>query len=280
MARPLRLEYPGAVYHVTARGDRRGWIVLDDVDRRTFLERLGRAVERYNWTLYAYCLMGNHYHLLVETPDANLSRGMQWLNGVYTQNFNRRHGRVGHVFQGRYKAILVEREAYLLELCRYIDLNPVRAHLVLDAEEWQWSSYRATRCLDAAPGWLAVDQILALFGAGDTLSRASAYGEFVRQGVHMRSPWEGLSDQLFLGSEAFVERHRNRIPEDLDEVVGRPARPPAPRLEYLADRHSRDEAITLAWSSGGYTLKAIGDYFGLHYSRISRIVSGGAKGKI
>ena len=279
MARPLRLEYPGALYHVTARGDRRDWIVLDDGDRRAFVERLGRAVERYNWTLYAYCLMGNHYHLLVGTPDANLSRGMQWLNGVYTQSFNRRHGRVGHVFQGRYKAILVEREAYLLELCRYIDLNPVRAGLVANAEEWPWGSHRATRCLETAPSWLAIKEVLALFGTGDTLSRASAYAEFVRQGVTMRSPWEALTDQMFLGSESFIEQHRDRIPENLEEVSGRPARPPAPSLEYLSHQYPRDKAIALAWASGGYTLKAIGDFFGLHYSRVSRIVSG-AKGKI
>ncbi|ADC72302.1 protein of unknown function DUF1568 [Thioalkalivibrio sp. K90mix] len=109
MVRPLRLEYPWALYHVTARGDRRGWIYQDSVDHQRFLDTLAQAVQRYNWVLSAYCLMGNHYHLLVETPDANLSRGMQWLNGVYTQRFNRRHRRVGHVLQGRYKAILVER---------------------------------------------------------------------------------------------------------------------------------------------------------------------------
>src|SRR4030042_5793823 len=127
MARPLRIEFPGAVYHVTSRGNARQTIFIDDEDRGGFLDLLSIVVERFNWICHAYCLMGNHYHLLIETPDGNLSKGMRELNGIYTQHFNRRHGRVGHVFQGRFKAILVEKDSYLLELCRYIVLNPVRA---------------------------------------------------------------------------------------------------------------------------------------------------------
>ena len=130
MARPLRIEFAGALYHVTSRGDRREDIYLDDGDRQLFLEVLEAVCERFNWEVHAYCLMSNHYHLLVETPDGNLSRGMRHLNGVYTQRFNRRHKKVGHVFQGRYKAILVQKENYLLELSRYIVLNPVRAGMV------------------------------------------------------------------------------------------------------------------------------------------------------
>jgi REP element-mobilizing transposase RayT len=144
MARPLRLEFAGATYHVTARGDGREDIYLSDADRRLFLAVLGSVAERFNWTIHAYCLMSNHYHLLVETPEGNLSKGMRQLNGVYTQDFNRTHHRVGHVFQGRYKAILVEKEAYLLELVRYVVLNPVRAGMVRTPGEWPWSSYRAT----------------------------------------------------------------------------------------------------------------------------------------
>jgi putative transposase len=132
MARPLRLEFSGAVYHVTARGDRREAIFLDDQDRQRFLGLLGREIGQQNWLLYAYCLMSNHYHLLLETPEANLARGMRRLNGVYTQGFNRRYGLSGHVLQGRYKAILVDRDAYLLELSRYVVLNPVRAGLVAE----------------------------------------------------------------------------------------------------------------------------------------------------
>ena len=144
MARPLRVEFPGALYHLTARGNARGAIFLDDEDRQGFLSVLGSVIDRFGWICHAYCLMGNHYHLMVETPSANLSKGARQLNGVYTQRFNRRHRRVGHLLQGRYKAILVERDSYLLELCRYIVLNPVRAGTVRRAGDYRWSSYRAT----------------------------------------------------------------------------------------------------------------------------------------
>ena len=136
MARPLRIEYPGAIYHVTSRGDGREAIYLDDGDREEFLSVFEDVIRRMNWKCSAYCLMENHYHLLVETPDGNLSRGMRQLNGVYTQRFNRLHDRSGHVFQGRYKAILVERDSHLKELCRYVVLNPVRAGMVDRPEEW------------------------------------------------------------------------------------------------------------------------------------------------
>ena len=143
MARPLRIEFPGALYHVTARGDRQEPIYEDDDDRKVFLDLLGKVIVEWNWVCQAYCMMGNHYHLLVETPDGNLAKGMRQLNGVYTQLSNRRHQRVGHLFQGRYKAILVDRDEYLLELGRYVVLNPVRARLVKRVEDWPWSSYRS-----------------------------------------------------------------------------------------------------------------------------------------
>jgi putative transposase len=130
MTRPLRVEFPGAVYHVTSRGDGREAIYVDDTDRDCFLAVVGQVLDRFAWRCHAYCLMGNHYHLLIETPEANLARGMRQLNGVYTQRFNRQHGRVGHVFQGRYKAIVVQKDKHLLELCRYVVLNPVRAGVV------------------------------------------------------------------------------------------------------------------------------------------------------
>jgi REP element-mobilizing transposase RayT len=130
MARPLRIEFAGALYHVTARGDRQENIFVTDADRISFLEILKQVVERFNWLVHAYCLMDNHYHLLVETPDGNLGQGMRQLNGVFTQTSNRNHNRVGHVFQGRYKAILIQKDSYLLELSRYIVLNPVRARMV------------------------------------------------------------------------------------------------------------------------------------------------------
>ncbi|MEJ2696952.1 MAG: transposase [Candidatus Sulfobium sp.] len=144
MARPLRIEYDGALYHVTSRGNERKRIFRDDEDRAAFLDTLLKVNERYNWMCHAYCLMNNHYHLIIETPDGNLSQGMRQLNGVYTQLFNRRHHRVGHLFQGRFKTILIEKEGYLLEVSRYVVLNPVRAKAVERPEHWKWSSYRGT----------------------------------------------------------------------------------------------------------------------------------------
>ena len=144
MARPLRIEYPGAVYHVTSRGNARQSIFIDYVDRQVFLKVLGNVVEKYNWLCHAFCLLDNHYHILVETQDPNLSLGTRQLNAVYTQRVNIRHHRVGHLFKGRYKAILVEKNEHLLELCRYIVINPVRARMVSEPRQWQWSSYTAT----------------------------------------------------------------------------------------------------------------------------------------
>lgn len=157
MSRPLRIEFTGALYHATSRGDGREVIFLGDEDRYLFLDVLSEVVRGFNWAIHAYCLMDNHYHLLIETSEGNLSKGMRQLNGVYTQRFNRRHGRVGHVFQGRYKAILVQKESYLLELARYVVLNPVRARMVRTPDQWPWSSYRATAGLDPAPSWLMID---------------------------------------------------------------------------------------------------------------------------
>ncbi len=272
MARPLRIEFPGALYHLTARGNQREDIYLDDEDREQFLALLGTVCERFNWVCYVYCLMDNHYHLVMETPDGNLSRGMRQLNGVYTQRFNARHERVGHVFQGRYKAILVERESYLLELCRYVVLNPVRAGMVRHAGQWRWSSYRATAGQRPAPSWLTVSWVLAQFGR----RRAQAvdrYKAFVRQGSGVASPWqEGLRQQIYLGDEAFVTRMQTRLEQtDLDEVPRAQRRPPAlPLADYAKRYPERRTAMAAAYRSGDYTLKAIADHFGVHYSTVSR----------
>jgi len=151
MSRPLRIELAGGLYHVTSRGDRREAIYRDEQDRTDWLAVLGSVCARFHWRCHVYCEMTNHYHCVVETPDANLSKGMRQLNGVYTQSINRRHRLVGHLFQGRFKAILVERDAYLLELARYVVLNPVRAAMVSQAGDWPWSSYRAMVGQEPAP---------------------------------------------------------------------------------------------------------------------------------
>jgi putative transposase len=163
MTRPLRIQFPGAVYHLTARGNVRQDVFLDDTDCHVFLALLGRVVQQR--TCYAYCLMSNHYHLLIATPEGNLVWGMQHLNGTYTQAVNRRHDRVGHVLQGCSKSIVVDRDAYLLALCRYIALNPVRAHVVAAVDAWPWSSYRATAGHSRPPAWLETDWLLSHFAA-------------------------------------------------------------------------------------------------------------------
>ncbi len=204
MARPLRLEFPGAVYHVMSRGDRRRDIFADEIDRRNFLDKLAQEVMQQRWRMYAYCLMGNHYHLLLETPIANLVAGMRRLNGVYTQTFNRRHSLVGHVLQGRYKSVVVDRNVYLLELARYIVLNPVRAGLVGHAQDWPWSSYRGTAGLVPAPCWLSIDAIIGQFG-DQVLSAQRIYRDFVLDGVGAPSPWAETRGQSYLGGQQFLQ---------------------------------------------------------------------------
>lgn len=277
MARPLRIEFTGALYHITSRGDRREDIYVDDADRVGFLQLLGEVCDRFNWACHAYCLMSNHYHLLVETHEPTLAKGMRQLNGVYTQRFNRRHHRVGHVFQGRYKAILVHKESYLLELARYIVLNPVRAAMVRSARDWPWSSYRATADDDDKPEWLNVDWILSAFDRNRAAARMS-YRRFVSAGGDQASPWDELKQQTYLGSDSFVEAMLARIDDqtDLDEVPAARRRPPHKSLEhYLRNTPHRDEAIRAAYRSGGYTMKEIGKHIGLHYSTVSRVIRGG-----
>ena len=274
MARPLRMEFEGALYHVTSRGDRQEAIYETPEDRKRYLEILGDVCEKYNWRCHAYCLMGNHYHLLIETPEANLSRGMRQLNGVYTQCFNKAHGRVGHVFQGRYKAILVEREAYLLELARYIVLNPVRAGMVSSASEWPWSSYQATAGEALPLDYLTTDWLLSVFGATRRQAQ-KAYVDFVNNACSKNSPWDDLKGQVFLGSDQFFERMQEHLnePDGLSEVPAVQRRPKPLLLgAYFEKTDNRDVAIAEAYGSGGYTLKQIGDYLGLSYSRISQVV--------
>jgi putative transposase len=273
MARPLRLEFPGAVYHVTSRGDRREDIFLSDDDRRDWLEVLGLACARFNWVVHAFCQMTNHYHLLVETVDGNLSSGMRQLNGIYTQRFNRRHGLVGHLFQGRYKAILVQKEAHLLELTRYVVLNPLRAKLVESLEDWRWSSYPCTAGQEAPPPWLDTEGLLGQFGPnrGEALR---SYGQFVMAGAGLPSPMLATRHQLLLGDKAFVGRHsQTRNAEDLREVSRAHRRSIALSLDEYGARHAvRDQAMAEAYLSGAYTMAEIGRHFAVHYMTVSRAV--------
>ncbi|MBQ0798870.1 MAG: transposase [Porticoccaceae bacterium] len=215
-----------------------------------------------------------HYHLLIETPDSNLSKGMRQLNGMYTQAFNRMNNRVGHVFQGRYKAILVEKDSYLLELSRYIVLNPVRANMVRSAKEWPWSSYRSTVGAVKGLSCLNTEWLLAAFAKRKSVA-IEKYKQFVAQGTGQLSPWDMLRKQMYLGSDKFVEEMQALIDGDkeLSEIPSSQRRPaPKPLAEYKNASEDRNTAIISAYKSGGYTLKEIGDYFGLHYASVSGII--------
>lgn len=217
MARPLRIEAPGHYFHVLARGNARQPIFLDDEDRARFLETVGEALERFRARCHAYCLMGNHYHLLLQPTEENLSRTLRHVNGVYSQRFNRRHGRVGHVFAGRFKSLLVDRESYLKEIVRYILLNPVRAGLVKTPEAWRWSSYRKTTGRTTTPGWLTVADLLDVFGGGARDAAQGSFRRFVSEGLGPIA--ESTSDPIeiaaarggILGNRSFVTSLTPRI---------------------------------------------------------------------
>ena len=283
MARPLRIEYSGAVYHITSRGNARKKIYSDDQDRENFLGVLSTVIKRYNWLCHAYCLMDNHYHLLIETPDANLSMGMRQLNGVYTQLYNRRHRRPGHIFQGRYKAILVDKDNYLLELCRYVVLNPVRARLAELPERWKWSSYSATAGLEKAPEYLSVDWILGVFGTNRKTAQKH-YREFVKESINRKSPWEELQGQILLGEDSFVEKFKDLLgdKEAIKEIPRQQRYAGRPNLKEIFKRKSsgfgsgvkkrRNQGIYSAHTNYGYTFKDIADHLGIHYTTVSKII--------
>jgi putative transposase len=274
MARPLRIEFAGALYHVTARGNAQSNIFDDDNDRQQFLSLLQNTVDRYDWYCHAYCLMDNHYHLLIETNTPSLSKGMKLLNGTYTQYYNRQHKRVGHVFQGRFKAILVQKDSYLLELARYIALNPVRARMVRSAKDWPWSSYRATAGYDENAACLTTDCVLAGFAKTKNVAQ-QRYRDFVQQGKGQPSPWQKLKNQIYLGDDEFVNDMQCKLdPEQsLKDIPKKQKQAPVKPLSYFAERYkTRDVSMAQAYLSGHYTLEQVGEHFGVSYATVSRAV--------
>ncbi|HEX7155160.1 MAG TPA: transposase [Thermoanaerobaculia bacterium] len=228
MARPLRLEFPGALYHVTSRGNERRPIFRNNGDRMQFLLLLGEAARRFGWSVTAYVLMTNHFHLVLQTPEPTLAKGMHWLKGTYATWFNRRHQRSGHLFQGRYDAVLVEKDAYFAQLLRYVVLNPVRAGMVERPQDYRWSSYRATAGLDVPPIWLDVTAALAPFGDGGAAQ--AEYQAFVEGPVANERLWDEITNSIYLGTEAWTRKMRTIVeskPRSTDHplpqrAVGRP----------------------------------------------------------
>lgn len=277
MARPLRIEYPNALYHVMSRGNGYQNVYQDDKDRQKFLDWLQDAVEVHNIICHAYCLMGNHYHLLIETPDANLSRAMRDINGNYTQSFNARHKTVGHLFQGRYKAFVIEKDTYLLEVARYIVLNPVRANLATHPRQYKWSSYKITSESSDVPKYLYTDWILGYFGKERKKAQVS-YRKFIKDGLHAEDPHKKIKSGLLLGSPQFIhwiwETQTNgseKIKEHSREqrIIGRPT------LKELFDevttKEERDLAIKLARFRCGYLNTEIANHLGLHWTTVGQI---------
>lgn len=279
MARPLRIEYSGAVYHVTSRGNERKPIYIGDDDRRLFLDILARVKDLYNWLCYAYCLMDNHYHLVIETTDGNLSKGMRQLNGIYTQAFNRRHGRVGHLFQGRYKAIMIDKDSYLLEVCRYVVLNPVRAKAVRRPEDWEWSSYRATAGMIPPHPSVTTKWVLEQFGSRKEAAN-KRYADFIKDGMEGREIWSDIQNQIILGKDDFVSQFIEyaKGSEGLKEIPKSQRYISRPLLKELFQDNLKDKAkrnlkIREAVERYGYSQNEIAEFTGMHYSTISRLVN-------
>ena len=296
MSRAWRIEYEGALYHVFSRGNERRPIVFDDRDRKMFIDTMGQMSERFEIDVFAYVLMDNHYHFLFRTRRANLSKSMQWFGVTYTNRFNIRHSRSGHLFQGRFKNIVVENDAYLLQLSYYIHRNPLRAGRVNRLAFYKWSSYRAYAYGQAVPQWLNTDIILSQFS--NAQDKHGAYRQKVQNYSNEEERlWEDLHHGMLLGSKSFCEKIKRRyLPDtphaeipaqkhfkkniDADAVIIEAAKilncdpqryRKATRIAS-ADKLNRDILIFLLWHMGELTNQQIGEKFGLTYSAVSRRV--------
>ncbi len=252
MARPLRIEYPGAFYHVISRGNAGDAIYKTRRDREKFIEYLGQAVESYGIRIHTYCLMTNHYHLLVETPEPNLSRAIQWLNVSYATYFNYKRNRRGHLFQGRFKSILIDADEYLKHLSRYIHLNPLKAKIVKNLSDHEWSSYPVFIGKTKAPAWLSVDPLLAQFGGRRKVAQLK-YQQFVEavDQEALKNPSAKVVSGLILGDENFVKWVKSSF------LANRPDHPEMPQLNNLKPRCAVDRIIELVAEAFGRTNEQI-----------------------
>ncbi|KQV91061.1 hypothetical protein ASD15_03145 [Massilia sp. Root351] len=257
MSRPLRTQACGALYHVTARGVRRTTIYVDGNDYRVWLGMLGETAARFQFIVHAYCQMPNHFHLAVETPLGNIAAGMRYLNGKYFQYFNRKYQHLGHVSQSRYSAEIIDRQEYLLEVARYLVLNPVRAQLAAVASAWKWSSHRALLGLTRRPDWLHTDWLLSQFGTGPRERHIQAYAEFVMQG-------HGLPDPL--ASQRLAAKAAKRAPPAASTV------PAEPIDQYFARFACWQEAALRAYLSSAYSIRAIAQYLHMSPRTLSRLL--------
>jgi REP element-mobilizing transposase RayT len=270
VSRQPRIEFPGALYHVMARGNNRERIVHDDRDAVAFLDSLGATCQRYDWRLFAWCIMPNHYHLVLETVAATLSRGMRRHNSTYAQHFNTRHSRVGHVFQGRFKSLIVAKEQYLLTVLRYVELNPWRAGLVQHPEEWPWSSARISLGILPPPGCCAVQEVWQRFGAPGRES-TSRYRVFLYEGMREPATTIPVHSALVIGEEDYAaEVLARRGAVSSREVPRRALSERSSLAAIFESARDTDAAIKDAYNAG-FTLRAIAAYLGAHYSTVSAI---------
>jgi putative transposase len=290
MSRPLRIEFAGAVYHVSARGNAGQSIFLKDGDRRQFLELLGREISQHRWICHGYCLLDDQYRLIIETPEANLGRGMGRLNAVYSQWFNRRYDRIGHLFQGRYKAIIIEKPRWLAAVARDLAWAPARAGLVKRPGQWTWSSHRALAKDRDGPPWLTVDSLLGEF-AGAPEGARRAYRAYIAEGKQAPSPWENVRAQMYLGDDDFLksmaERVRDLPADQVPRAVLRPDRPtreaiigavaqaagvpPSSTLDRRARQDVFQVTVYLLRRAGNLSLKEVAALAGVSPPRISQI---------
>lgn len=293
MARPWRIEFEGALYHILSRGNQRQDIFLNDADRRLFLDTLGQMASRYDIDIYAYVLMGNHYHLLLKTHNANLSKAMQWFGTTYTRRFNIGHNCSGHLFQGRFKSFIVQNDAYLTQLSCYIHRNPLRAGIVQRLADYHWSSYLVYAYRKKAPKWLNIGLILSQFGIKDP---HQAYRRKVKNySNEERSLFEDLRYGLFLGTNSFADTLKKQfvkttlqsdLPQQVKLVKDLDTETTPEKLAQAlncrvdnfrkslriskADKMNRDLMLYLLWNSGIFTNRQIGELLGLSYSSVSR----------
>lgn len=278
MSRPVRIEFPGANYYVTSRGLNDKLVFRDDEDRAVFLNVLAGVVERFDWLLHSYVMLDSHYHLVVECPKANLSKGMRQLNGVYTQHFNRRHEDDGPLFQGRFRSVLFESQEYLLPLCRHTALNPVRLKVTGSAQQYRWSSHRAMAGQVQKPAFLTADKVLGHFGKRGK-DNQKKYKDYVKAGIGAESPLEARSGQVLLGSPKFIaemqpilngEKLAKRGPK---RATRRRSLPVLFKNIENKTRMERNALIRKAHIDHSYTLMEIGEFLGLHYTTVSKVVN-------
>jgi putative transposase len=246
MARQLRINFPGALHHAMSIGNDGIDIYRDDRDRQLFLDLLAEEIGRSKWILHDYALMGNHYHLTIETPEGTLSHGLHRLLGRYAQRFNRRHHRRGHLFGGRFKSVLVEKESYFLALSRYVALNPVAAGFVARPEDWRWSSYSARVGLQKAPSWLTLEPVLSRFGT-DLATQRSGYRDFVEAGIgDERDLMNEVVGQMYLGTEEWIEKVQKVVDEEerSEEHPRAQVHPGRPGLEDVVEAAAKVFNVT------------------------------------